>query len=199
MRIDWKSYCSPFFTVEAYTRVYEGSIRPLLHEDEWPKITEVINPPIKTRGRGRPPIQRKRGFDEGPVRYGGKKQHRCSSYKGFGHNKTSCPGFDADEVNYVSASQGPAKKGATAKGGRPRTRPRKIDYGVPTESIAADPTFNDFIEQFEPVVGVRSKGKKKTYKGKGKKRANTSQTSDASHPFDPSLYGYGTTSAQPHI
>ncbi|KAF5198600.1 hypothetical protein FRX31_011813 [Thalictrum thalictroides] len=148
------------------------------------------------RGKGRPPIQRKRGIDEGPIRYGGKKQHRCSSCKGYGHNKTSCPGFDADHVNYMSISHGVAKKGAAEKCARPRTIPRKIDYGVPTENITADPIFSDFIAQFEPMVATRGKGKKKTYKGKGKKRANVSQTSDASQPFDLSLYGYGTTSAQ---
>ncbi|KAF5195862.1 Pentatricopeptide repeat-containing protein [Thalictrum thalictroides] len=194
MRPDWKRYCSPYFTVEAYKKVYEGAIKPILHESDWDKITDVILPPIKSRKPGRPAIQRKRGLDEGPVRYGGKKQVRCSICKEYGHNKTTCTGGCADYEAYVAAtSKGPAKKGATKKGGRPRTRPRKVDYGVPVENIADDPAFSEFIAQFEPVVSNRAgKGKaKKTYKGKGKRREPSQHTFDPSQqPFDSSFYGY---------
>ncbi|KAF5183189.1 hypothetical protein FRX31_027224 [Thalictrum thalictroides] len=87
--------------------------------------------------------------------------------------------------------EGPAKKGATPRGRRPRTRPRKVDYGVLVENNAEDPLLSEFIAQFEPVVPQRAiaKGKgKKTYKGKGKKRASAPPIQPG---MDPAFYDYG--------
>ncbi|KAF5207548.1 hypothetical protein FRX31_002859 [Thalictrum thalictroides] len=148
----------------------------------------MIYPPIKARGPGRPAMQRKRGIDEGPMRYGGKKQHRCKNCKQYGHNRLTCTQSGPDHASYVDA-----KKGATPMGGRPRTRPRKVDYGVPVENIAEDPVFSEFIAQFEPMVPQRASGKgkgKKTYKAKGKKKSSAPQFKA---PNDPAVYCYGPT------
>ncbi|KAF5181152.1 hypothetical protein FRX31_029261 [Thalictrum thalictroides] len=100
-------------------------------------------------------MQRKRGIDEGPVRYGGKKQHRCKNCKQYGHNRLTCDQSGPDHASYVAASaKGPPKKGATPRGGRPRTRPRKVDYGVPVENIAEDPLLSEFIAQFVLVENI---------------------------------------------
>ncbi|KAF5207828.1 hypothetical protein FRX31_002584, partial [Thalictrum thalictroides] len=97
---------SPYFTVENYSKVYEGSIKP-----DWNKELADIHPPLRPKAPGRPPMQRKRGLDEGPIRYGGKKQHRCSVCKGYNHNKSTCPGGGPKFETFLgAAAQGPAKK-----------------------------------------------------------------------------------------
>ncbi|KAF5201257.1 hypothetical protein FRX31_009155, partial [Thalictrum thalictroides] len=79
-----------------------------------------IIPPIRPRAPGRPPIARRRGTDEGPTRYNCKKQFRCGICKGYEHNKLTCPGGGPNYVAMMAAMEA-ARKGATPRGGRPRT------------------------------------------------------------------------------
>ncbi|KAF5190604.1 hypothetical protein FRX31_019809, partial [Thalictrum thalictroides] len=192
LKVD-QSYCSPYFTVAAYKDVYEGSIKPILHETDWCKTTEEIQPPIRPRAPGRPPMNRRRGLDEGPIQYSGKRQHRCTICKEYGHNKTTCMGGGAEcdamqaaiAASLAAASQPPPPKGATPKGGRPRTRARKIVIGQPLESAFGD---EDLLSNGRG----KGKGKAKTNasgRGKGAKGRGRDNATNG-HPE----YSYSTMS-----
>ncbi|PIA43598.1 hypothetical protein AQUCO_01900178v1 [Aquilegia coerulea] len=161
---DWKVYCSPYFTVKAYKKTYKGSITPILHETDWDEPTTIVMPPIRPRKPGRPTVNRKRGADEGPAPVG-KIEHRCSKCKGWGHNKTTCPGGGPEYEAYIAAaSTAPRKKGATPKGGRPTTRPRVINYGVP---------LNENGDAFNENVGGFNGNGRATGVGRGRGQSNT--------------------------
>ncbi|KAF5205996.1 hypothetical protein FRX31_004429 [Thalictrum thalictroides] len=167
LRPDWKMYCSHYFTVECYKLVYSGTIKPILHETDWGKSTEMeILPPIRPRAPGRPPVSRRRGIDEGPAKYNCKKQFRCGICKGYGHNKLTCPGGGPNYAAMMAAME-TAKKGATPAGGRPRTRLRKPIIGEPLEAAYAAAAEEEMMEQEQHMETEAGRGRGRG-RGKGK-------------------------------
>ncbi|XP_022892357.1 uncharacterized protein LOC111407223 [Olea europaea var. sylvestris] len=85
---DSYTFCSYYYTRDAYLNVYEDSIYPVENPSEWtlPKevLHEIVLAPNQKRSCGRPTEKRKRSFKEG------KPTVKCGRCGGHGHNRRRC-------------------------------------------------------------------------------------------------------------
>ncbi|KAF6134702.1 hypothetical protein GIB67_002103 [Kingdonia uniflora] len=86
-------YCSHYHFVSAYNAMYSGVVHPVSDSSHWEKPPTHVKPPPLVRGPGRPRKVRIKGVDEG-----GGSQKRCSKCGGFGHNKKTCKGVPAADI-----------------------------------------------------------------------------------------------------
>ncbi|KAI3975614.1 hypothetical protein MKX01_017527, partial [Papaver californicum] len=95
---NFDQYVHPYMKVDNYRALYVPSIRPIPDIALWDKsITQIVNPPKVCRPTGRPRSQRRRDRDEALGR--NSKQYMCGKCYGFGHNRKTCKGASAENLD----------------------------------------------------------------------------------------------------
>ncbi|KAF9596814.1 hypothetical protein IFM89_013600 [Coptis chinensis] len=131
--------------VSTYRMAYKGHIKPMEDPRDWPKPTleQLYNPPLHTRGIGRPRKNIRRDEDEEAPN---KKRRKCRLCRTEGHNSKTCKGLPAQpkgksKAKDVESSQ--ASNGLVpASPSQPNTRSKsKVASSSPVPASPSQPSI----------------------------------------------------------